>query len=237
LTRRHSLLSELNQKFAAAHGSGRLGDYDGLTQRAFNLLSSAEARGAFDLAAEPENVRQQYGRSQFGQSTLLARRLIEAGVRLVQVNWFRGPDEPSDNPCWDSHTNETKRLKEVLIPPADAAFSSLVTDLEQRGLLDETLVVCTSEFGRTPRFNARAGRDHWGSVFSIALAGGGIQGGVVHGSSDKMGAYPQDGLVKPEDITATILHCLGISPDTEVHDSQGRPFALSRGQVLHPILA
>jgi hypothetical protein len=237
LTRRHSLLTDLNQKFAAVEGSGRLGEYDGLTQRAFNLLSSAEARGAFDLAKEPEALRQQYGLTQFGQSCLLSRRLIEAGVRLVQVNWFRGPDEPSDNPCWDSHTNETKRLKEVLVPPADAAFSSLVADLDQRGLLDETLVVCLSEFGRTPRFNGRAGRDHWGSVFSIALAGGGVQGGVVHGSSDKMGAYPKDGLVKPEYITATILHCLGISPDTEVHDSQGRPFALSRGQVLHPILA
>jgi len=109
--------------------------------------------------------------------------------------------------------------------------------LSQRGLLDETLVVCMAEFGRTPRFNGRAGRDHWGSVFSVALAGGGIQGGVVHGASDRIGGYPKDGLVRPEDITATILHSLGIRPDTEIHDSQGRPFALSRGEVLHPILS
>jgi uncharacterized protein (DUF1501 family) len=118
----------------------------------------------------------------------------------------------------------------------DNAFSSLLADLTERGLLDETLVVCMSEFGRTPRFNGRAGRDHWGSVFSIALAGGGIQGGIVHGASDRMGAYPKDGLVKPEDITATIFHCLGLSPQTEVHNAQGRPFAISSGQVLHSIL-
>ncbi|MCI0361244.1 MAG: DUF1501 domain-containing protein [Planctomycetaceae bacterium] len=236
LTTRRSLLGELNQKLATAERSGKLEEYDGLTQRAFGLLSSPQARRAFDLAAEPDSVRQQYGMSQFGQSCLLSRRLIEAGVRLVQVNWFRGPDEPSDNPCWDSHTNETQRLKEVLIPPMDSAFSALVTDLAQRGLLDETLVVCLSEFGRTPRFNARGGRDHWGSVFSIALAGGGTGGGVVHGASDKLAAYPQDGLVKPEDITATIFHCLGISPESEIHDSLGRPFTISRGQVLEPIL-
>jgi len=237
LTTRHSLLGELNQKLATAERSGRLEEYDGLTQRAFGLLSSPQARRAFDLAAEPDSVRQQYGMSQFGQSCLLSRRLIEAGVRLVQVNWFRGPEEPSDNPCWDSHTNETKRLKEVLIPPMDTAFSALVTDLAERGLLDETLVVCLSEFGRTPRFNARGGRDHWGSVFSIALAGGGVRGGVVHGASDKLAAYPQDGLVKPEDITATIFHCLGIAPESEIHDSLGRPFTISRGQVLHQILS
>ena len=236
LARRHSLLAELNQKLAAAERSGKLGEYDGLTQRAFGLLSSPQARRAFDLAAEPQTVRDAYGLTQFGQSCLLSRRLVEAGVRLVQVNWFRGPDEPSDNPCWDSHTSETQRLKEVLIPPMDAAFSALLIDLAQRGLFDETLVVCLSEFGRTPRFNARAGRDHWGSVFSIALAGGGIRGGIVHGASDKLGAYPRDGLVRPEDITATIFHCLGISPQTEIHDSLGRPFTISRGQVIEPIL-
>jgi hypothetical protein len=236
LTLRHSLLAELNQKYAAVERSGRLVEYDGLTQRAYGLLSSPQARRALDLAGEPESVRQQYGLTQFGQSCLLSRRLIEAGVRLVQVNWFRGPDEPSDNPCWDSHTNETQRLKEVLIPPMDNAFSALLSDLQQRGLLEETLVVCLAEFGRTPRLNGRAGRDHWGSVFSIALAGGGIRGGVVHGASDKIGAYAQDGLVKPEDITATIFHCLGISPESEIRDSLGRPFTISRGQVITPIL-
>ncbi len=237
LSLRRTLLDQFNQQVAAVDRSGRLGEYDGLTQRAYHLLSSPQARGALDLAAESQTNRDRYGQSQFGQSCLLARRLVEAGVRLVQVNWHRGPDEPSDNPCWDSHTNETQRLKEVLIPPMDAAFSALLIDLQERGLLDETLVLCLSEFGRTPRFNGRAGRDHWGSVFSVALAGGGIRGGIVHGASDKLGAYPQDGLVKPEDITATILHCLGISPETEIHDALGRPFAASRGNVLSQILA
>jgi hypothetical protein len=237
LSQRRSLLDQFNQQVAAVDRSGKLGEYDGLTQRAYHLLSSPQARGALDLAAESAPSRERYGQSQFGQSCLLARRLIEAGVRLVQVNWHRGPDEPSDNPCWDSHTNETQRLKEVLIPPMDSAFSALLTDLQERGLLDETLVLCLSEFGRTPRFNGRAGRDHWGSVFSVALAGGGIRGGVIHGTSDKLGAYPQDGLVKPEDITATILHCLGIAPETEIHDALGRPFAASRGTVLQQVLS
>jgi len=236
LTQRHSLLDHLNRAFAGTERSGVLEHYDGLTQQAYALLTSAKSRSAFNLANETDATRARYGDSQFGQSVLLASRLVEAGVRLVQVNWYRGPDEPSDNPCWDSHTDETKRLKTVLIPPFDAAFASLIDDLSQRGTLDETLVVCLSEFGRSPRFNARGGRDHWGQVFSIALAGGGIRGGIVHGASDRLGAHPKDGLVRPEDITATILHCLGLNPAAEIHDSQGRPFAISRGEVLSKLL-
>ena len=237
LTSRHALLGSLNRSLDEIERSGRIDHFNSLSQRAYGLLSSPQARTALDLASETPQSRERYGNSQFGQSCLLARRLVEAGVRLVQVNWFRGPDEPSDNPCWDSHTNETQRLREVLIPPADLAASALIEDLQRRGLLDETLVVILSEFGRTPRFNTRGGRDHWGSCFSIALAGGGISAGMVHGSSDRLAAYPKDGLVRPEDITATILHCLGIQPHTEMVDSQGRPFALSRGDVLHSILA
>jgi hypothetical protein len=237
LTLRKSLLGRLNQQFARLERTGVLDHYDGHTQRAYNLLASSEARAAFDLPGEPDETRDRYGRTQFGQSVLLARRLIEAGVRLVQVNWHRGPDEPSDAPCWDSHTNETKRLKEVLIPPTDAAFAALLDDLSQRGLLDETLVVCLAEFGRTPKFNARAGRDHWGHVFSIAMAGGGVQGGVAYGASDRLGAHPKDSLVRPEDITATIFHCLGLTSDTEIKDAQGRSLVISQGQVLRQILA
>ncbi|HEY2414818.1 MAG TPA: DUF1501 domain-containing protein [Pirellulaceae bacterium] len=234
---RDSLLNDLNQSFARVDRSKELERYDGLTQRAYDLLASPTARAAFDLAREPESLRGRYGNTQFGQSVLLARRLVEAGVRLVQVNWYRGPDEPTDAPCWDSHAKETERLKNVLIPPMDAAFATLLDDLSVRGMLDDTLILCLSEFGRTPRFNARAGRDHWGHVFSVAMAGGGIRGGMVYGASDRMGAYPKDGLVRPEDITATMFHCLGISPDAEMHDTQGRPFSISRGQVLKPLLA
>jgi uncharacterized protein (DUF1501 family) len=234
---RRSLLSTLNGRLDAAQRGGKLAQYDGLTQRAFDLLASPKSRAAFRLEDETPAMRERYGMSQFGQSTLLARRLVEAGVKLVQVNWFRGPDEPSDNPCWDSHTKETERLKTVLVPPMDAAFSALLEDLSQRGLLDETLVVCMSEFGRTPKFNNRSGRDHWGPVFSIALAGGGVKGGMVYGASDRQGAQPKDGLVKPEDLTATIFHCLGYAPETEMRDLQGRPIAISRGNVIRPILA
>ena len=234
---RRTLLHDLNAKVDAVNRSGIVANYGGLTQRAFDLLSSTRARRAFDLAAESAETRARYGESQFGQSVLMARRLVEAGVRLVQVNWFRGPDEPADNPCWDSHTNETERLKKVLVPPMDQAFAALLDDLTQRGTLDETLIVCMSEFGRTPRFNPRGGRDHWGSVFSIALAGGGVRSGYVHGSSDRLGAMPRDGLVCPEDLAATIFHCLGLDPHAEFEDALGRRFAISRGEVLHGILA
>jgi hypothetical protein len=232
---RHTLLGRIDRQFAAAQRGGALPNYDRQAQQAFDLLRSERSRRAFDLGREPEPLRERYGRSQFGQSVLLARRLVEAGVSLVQVNWYRGPDEPSDNPCWDSHTNEAARLKTVLVPPTDQAFSALLEDLAQRGLLDETLVVCLAEFGRTPRFNGRAGRDHWGSVFSVALAGGGVRGGQVHGASDRIGAHPADGRVQPQDLTATILHCLGYAPDTEIHDALGRPLPLSRGQVIRQV--
>ncbi|MGE0761113.1 MAG: DUF1501 domain-containing protein [Pirellulaceae bacterium] len=233
---RASLLQQLNGQLAALERSDRLAHFTGLARRAYDVLSSAPARAAFRLGDEPAATRERYGQTPFGQSTLLARRLIEAGVRLVQVNWYRGPDEPSANPCWDSHTDETNRLRNVLVPPWDQAFAALLEDLDERGMLNETLVVCMAEFGRTPRMNARAGRDHWGPVFSVALAGGGIRRGVVHGASDKLAAYPRDGLVRPEDLLATVFHCLGHAPETEYHDPLGRPFIVSRGHVIEPIL-
>ncbi|RUL87844.1 DUF1501 domain-containing protein [Tautonia sociabilis] len=210
--------------------------FDEHSRRAFDLLRSNGARRAFDLEAEPRSVRERYGETPFGQGVLLARRLVEAGVRLVQVNWYRGPDEPPANPCWDSHVAESSRLKDVLVPPTDLAFSALIEDLDRRGLLDETLVVCMAEFGRSPRLDPNGGRGHWGSVFSVALAGGGVNGGQVHGSSDQAGAYPRDGLVRPEDLTATLFHCLGFPPHSEYRDPLGRPHPISRGEVIHAIL-
>jgi hypothetical protein len=172
----------------------------------------------------------------FGQGVLLARRLVEAGVRLVQANWYRSADDPPDAPCWDSHVGESRRLKDVLAPPTDLAFSALVEDLDRRGRLDETLVVCMSEFGRSPRIEGNGGRGHWGSVFSIALAGGGVRGGIVHGASDKIGAQPREGLVRPEDLQATILHLLGVDPGAEYLDPLGRPQPASRGEVIRAIV-
>lgn len=236
LTERRSLLTQLDDQLRQVERGARLAKYSDECRQAFDLLSTPEARTACDLSRESEETRDRYGRSQIGQSVLLARRLVEAGVRCVQVNWFRGPDEPTDNPCWDSHTNETARLRHDLIPPLDVAFSALLEDLERSGRLDETLVVCTTEFGRTPKFNARGGRDHWGHVFSIALGGGGIRGGQVLGASDEQGAWPASRLVRPQDITATLFHLLGYSPEAEIRDPAGRPLPISRGDVIHEIV-
>jgi hypothetical protein len=209
---------------------------DEQTRKAFDLLRSTKARRAFRIEDEPEATRDRYGATPFGRGVLLSRRLVEAGVRLVQVNWYRGTDEPPENPCWDSHIKETERLKTVLGPPTDRAYSALLEDLAARGMLDETLVVCMAEFGRSPRLDGAGGRNHWGSVFSIALAGGGIKGGQVYGSSDKIGGQPRDGRVRPEDLSATIFHCLGHRPDEEYLDRLGRPQPLTRGEVLRAIL-
>jgi hypothetical protein len=210
--------------------------FDAQSRRAFDLLGSPQSRRAFNLEHEPESIRERYGETPFGQGVLLARRLVESGVRLVQVNWYRGPDEPSANPCWDSHVRESARLKEVLMPPMDRAYSALLEDLDRSGLLGETLVVCMAEFGRSPRLDGNGGRNHWGSVFSVTLAGGGIRGGQVYGASDRIGAYPREGRVRPEDLSATIFHCLGHRPQAEFRDPLGRPHPISRGEVLHAIL-
>lgn len=237
LAGRRSLLDHVSRRLDTAERLAAPSNYGQLTEQAFGVLSSTASRQAFELDREPDAMRDLYGRTQFGQGVLLSRRLIEAGVRLVQVNWYRGPDEPADTPCWDSHAREAKRLRENLCPPADQAISALLIDLEQRGLLKETLVVVMAEFGRSPRINGAAGRDHWGSVYSAALAGGGIKGGVVHGASDAIGGYPKEGKVAPEDLTATIFDRLGIAPQTEIHDTLGRPIPISRGEPIRSILA
>src|SRR5437773_3546288 len=159
--------------------------------------------------------------SRFGQSVLLARRLVEAGVSLVQVNWTRTKEDSDTNPCWDTHAKNSERLKTALMPPMDQAYSALLEDLAARGLLDETLVVWMGEFGRSPKINASGGRDHWGHVFSVALAGGGVRGGQVYGASDRIAGHARDGRVEPQDLAATIFHCLGYRRDTEVQDVQG----------------
>jgi Protein of unknown function (DUF1501) len=234
---RRSLLAAINQHRAAVERGGVLAPFDAATRQAFDLLTSPRSRAAFQLDDEPTAARDRYGRTQFGQSVLLARRLIEAGVSLVQVNWFRSADEPSDTPCWDSHTREVQRLRSVLMPQFDAAYSALLEDLIARDMLDDTLVVCLAEFGRTPRINAAGGRGHWGNVFSVAMAGGGIRGGHVYGASDAIGGEPKEGLISPPDLLATLYHCLGYPPATELHDALGRPFPISRGEPVHAILA
>lgn len=203
-------------------------------QQAMDLIVSPQARRAFDLAAETPATRDRYGRQTFGQSLLLARRLLEAGVKLVTVYWHR--DKPGVDTTWDTHGKNFSQLKDRLIPQADLPLGALFDDLTDRGLLDDTLVVWFSEFGRTPKINANAGRDHWGACNTVWLAGAGVPGGQVYGSSDRNAAYPATDPVKPEDFSATLYHLLGLAPETLIHDQQGRPLAISTGQPLERLL-
>jgi hypothetical protein len=229
---RLSLLEQVNHRLDVMDRSDSITRFDARSQQAFDLLRAGQARRAFDLEREPPGLRDRYGRNRWGQSVLLARRLVEAGVSLVQVNWTRMPGDSDDSPAWDTHNRNALRLKNNLMPPMDLAYSALLEDLHTRGLLDQTLVVWMGEFGRSPKINRGGGRDHWGRVFSVALAGGGVRGGQVLGSSDPTGGLPRDGRVLPQDLTATVFHCLGYSPDTEMHDTLGRPVPISRGEVI-----
>ncbi|PYK07920.1 MAG: hypothetical protein DME61_11475 [Verrucomicrobia bacterium] len=193
------------------------------------LLSSPASRDAFSLAKEPPHVRDFYGPTPFGRNCLLARRLVEAGVPLVTVYSFGNRD-------WDTHSANFSTLKNTLLPPTDRGLTALLEDLSNRGLLEETLVVWMSDMGRTPRINRDAGRDHWSFCYSILLAGAGIRGGQVYGSSDRAAAYPSTNPVIPADVAATIYHCLGIDPHAHISDQQGRPLIVSCGQPLHALL-
>jgi hypothetical protein len=234
---RQAVRQLMNSRLQPLGATGTVQRWNRWQSKAVDLLQRKGATAAFELAQEPDSVRDRYGRHRFGQSVLLARRLVEAGVSLVQVNWTRGEDDKDVAPAWDTHAQNSERLKNALMPPMDQAYSALLEDLTQRGMLDETLVVWMGEFGRTPKINAAGGRDHWGHVFPVALAGGGIQGGIVHGQSDRIGGYPLEGRVEPQDLTATIFHCLGLAPQSEIHDRFGRPLAISKGNPIQPILA
>jgi hypothetical protein len=232
---RRSLLEQVNRPLDNLIQTSNLGVFDAQHQQAIDLIGGSRARRAFHIQEEPICLRERYGKTKFGQSVLLSRRLVEAGVPLIRVNWSRVPGALNSG-HWDTHSKNTEGLKQ-LMPIMDQAYSALLEDLAQRGLLDETLVVWMAEFGRTPRINGSGGRDHWGRVFSIALAGGGIRGGVIHGASDSIAAYPRDNRVLPQDLHATIFHCLGIGPSAEIHDAQGRPLPLTRGDVIRQIIA
>ena len=198
-------------------------------EKAFSLLRSDEVRRAFDIGKESPAMRERYGRHTLGQSLLLARRLVEAGVRFINVNDKIRNGQIAN---WDSHQNNASRLKDDLLPPADQAFSALIEDLDERGLLDSTMIVALGEFGRTPLINKNGGRDHWPDCFSAVLAGGGLQGGMVYGSSDRTGAYPDTHPVTPGDLAATIFWRFGLDPGLELHDLVGRPQKLATGQPL-----
>jgi len=230
LDRRISLLAALdrqNERLARLSAEGGNDDHH---RRAFHLLQSPATQRAFLLAAEPDRVRDRYGWHHFGQSCLLARRLVEAGVPLVTVYW--NAPHIDDVQHWDTHKDSVNRLKNHLLPPFDLATTALLEDLKERGLLDSTLVVWAGEFGRTPKINKAGGRDHWGFCQSALMAGAGVCGGQVYGSSDASAAYPAESPVSPDDVAATIFDSLGIELDQQVQDALGRPQPLCSGKPV-----
>jgi hypothetical protein len=229
LDSRRELLRQLDRfqqsiEREANHNARAVSDYQ---REAFNLMVSPDARRAFNLQAEPDRLREEYGRNTLGQSCLMARRLVEAGVRCVTI----------DHSNWDTHDNNFATLRRDLLPALDAGIAALFRDLADRGRLGSTLVLITGEFGRTPRINRNAGRDHWGPVFTVALGGGGIQGGRAIGTSDARAERPATNPHGPENLAATIYHLLGIDPTEDFHTPDGRPVALvNNGRVIRDLL-
>jgi uncharacterized protein (DUF1501 family) len=224
---RREMRAVVDAHFSALEKSDALDGMDSFYQRAYAMISSDKARAAFDIKAEPPKIRDAYGRNAAGQRMLLARRLVEAGVRFVSLTYGG----------WDHHDN-IKRANTTQMPNFDKAYAALIRDLDERGLLDSTLVVVNTEFGRTPKINATAGRDHWPKVFSIALAGGGMKRGYVHGSSDATGGEPDADPLSVEDYAATVFHQIGIDPDKTLMSPGGRPQAIVKdGHVVRELLA
>ncbi len=237
MTARAGLLEGLDRSFQARVSTSLTRGFDRVQQQAFDMMRNAGSRAAFELDAEPASWRDRYGRHKFGQSLLLARRLIQSGVRLVQVNWPREAGDTSvGNPLWDTHQKNAERCKDVLCPAFDRSFATLLDDLESSGLLDETLVLVMGEFGRSPKINPEGGRDHWGHCFSVVMAGAGTPSGLVLGSSDREGGYPTARPILPADLAATVFHRLGISPNAEFPDLLGRQRMVTNGGAPIPEL-
>jgi len=234
---RKSLLASVNRQRAEL---AWLAETFGLTSQqhtAFHMLTSGKIAEAFSIHREPKAMRERYGRHKFGQSLLLARRLVEAGVPIIQANMGTAQ-------TWDSHSQIFAQLKNNLLPPLDRGVTALLSDLAERNLLEETLVVMLGEFGRTPRVGevvatggSVTGRDHWGGVFFAVFSGGGVQGGQTIGRSDKIAAYPVTRPYYPADLGATIYSALGVEQATEIHDALGRPLRLNEGHVIEPLFA
>ena len=225
--RRRNILSTVDEHFRTLEKSDALSAMDSFYQSAYSLVSSQQAREAFNLAAEPEAIRNEYGNHDAGQRMLMARRLVESGVRLVSLTYGG----------WDMHAGIAKGI-EGQVPKFDQAFAALITDLERRGMLDKTLVMVSSEFGRTPKINRDAGRDHWPKVFSVAFAGGGFKKGYIHGASDPTGSEPADDPLTVENMAATVYRCLGINAERRLMAPGSRPIDIVRdGHVVKELLA
>ncbi|GAC1340603.1 MAG: DUF1501 domain-containing protein [Isosphaeraceae bacterium] len=238
LDSRRDLLADLEIQRRDLDQTASVARLDGFRQKAASLLSSRKTRDAFDLNREDPKLRDRYGRHMMGQGLLLARRLVEAGVGFVQVNL-------GVMNHWDTHSDNFTRLKNELLPPYDRGVSALIEDLDRRGIADEVILIVTGEFGRTPKVGQQTtvanatgnGRDHWGGVFTTLVYGGGLKGGQVLGSSDRIGAYPASNSYTPADLAATVFRQLGVQPRQEIHDVFGRPFILNEGTVIDALLS
>jgi hypothetical protein len=238
---RRGLLGAIEDQERHLQKAGQSDGLGGYYEQAFRMLTSPAARRAFNLDLEPTSMRDRYGRNEYGESFLLARRLVEAGVRLVSVVWMFVTPAGAVANVWDNHggtgalggvTGYAMLKEKYCIPPLDQGLSALLDDLDQRGLLGETLVTAVGEFGRTPKINTSQGRDHWGKCQTALLAGGGVRGGQVYGATDAQAAYVKDRPVSPEDYLATLYHGLGLSPESEIQDRAGRPYRACDGQPL-----
>jgi hypothetical protein len=239
LNHRRTLLQQIDDRLRESESRPALDTFDRSRRQALDLLTSAKMKAAFDLRKEEPRLLERYGRTLFGHSALIGRRLVEAGVRFVNVTWDLFWDRIQiDYDAWDTHTNNFGILRDNKLPHFDQTFTALLEDLENRGLLDETLVVVLSEMGRTPKINGNAGRDHWTYCFGALFAGAGIKGGSVCGASDAQAAFVKDRPVSTGDVCATIYRCLGIDPEMTVPDKGGRPVPIAQGgQPIREILA
>ena len=243
LKRRARLREVINAGMPAIEKAVAEHNLDEYYDRALSLVISGRARDAFDLSQEPKNIRDMYGRNTYGQSCLLARRLVEAGTRVVEVVWPKVAN--SDNHSWDHHSGLTKRMKDQSGPMLDTGLSALIRDLDQRGLLDETLVVAVGEFGRSPQKgvstsgngNSADGRDHWPYCYTAVVAGAGVKRGYVHGRSDKTGSAPLEGPVHPGQLLASIYHAFGIAPETIVYNHLNQPRELVKAEAVTALFA
>jgi len=224
--RRKAALEAVNSQFVTATSSDNVGAMNTFYERAYSLLDTPQAKEAFDIEKEDKKTRDRYGRNQAGQRLLMARRLVEAGTRLVTLTYGG----------WDMHRNITNSFKSTM-PALDAGLATLIDDLDERGLLDETLVMVSSEFGRTPKINQDAGRDHWPKVFSVMLAGGGIKGGMIHGASDSTASEPETDPVSPADLATTMYRLMGIVADKELMAPGDRPIEIvDNGNLIEPLM-
>lgn len=238
---RRSILRSIDREAALNEWSGLAQGIDSFYDRALAMLSSPKVKRAFDLSAEDPKLRDAYGRTTYGQSCLLARRLVEAGVRFVTV-YYSASIGGKGNGGWDTHAENFSQLKDRLLPPTDQTVPTLIEDLSARGLLEETLIVWMGEFGRSPKIVTtkqfgKDGRDHWPFCYTALFAGGGVRGGAVYGASDRIGAYPASDPVTPDDLAATMFWALGIDPATEVLDPLGRPLPIAAGKPIESLFS